>query len=114
MLGWVVVVMILFQCLSIFQCIPISYNWEGWKGDGQRKTCLDMTALTYASASINIAQDIAILVLPIPWLVKLNTTRKKKFNILLMFNMGMLFVHPSPIFLLVLNSIVYVSARLFG
>jgi hypothetical protein len=68
----------------------MSYNWEGWKDNNEAKKCLDLTALAYASAAINIAQDVFILVLPIPWLLKLNTTRKKKINILGMFNMGIL------------------------
>lgn len=89
-LVWVVVTMILFQLLSLLQCIPISYNWEGWKDKDEAKKCLDLTALAFASAAINIAQDIVILLLPIPRLLKLNTSCKKKVAVLMMFNLGIL------------------------
>lgn len=89
-LVWVVVTMILFQMLSLLQCLPISYNWEGWKDKDESNKCLDLTALAFASASINISQDITILLLPIPRLLKLNISCKKKVTILMMFNFGIL------------------------
>lgn len=97
LLGWVAVGTVLYQFLVLFQCLPLSYNWEGWKTDlGHPDHCLDLNALGYSSAGINIAQDVVILLTPIPWLIGLNTSLRKKIQILFMFGMGILFV-PLPI-----------------
>ncbi|KAI0484507.1 hypothetical protein GGR56DRAFT_27595 [Xylariaceae sp. FL0804] len=78
--------------LSIFQCSPIGYNWEAWRGEGAAATtrhrCLDVNALSYAAAGFAIAQEIAILTLPLPLLVRLNTTWRKRASIILMFSLG--------------------------
>lgn len=52
--------------------------------------CLDLNALGYSSAGINILQDIVILIIPIPWLINLNCSRRKKIQILAMFGLGVL------------------------
>lgn len=91
-LGWVLTTMILFQLLTVFQCLPTSYNWNGWMGTYKNFKCLDLNSLTYSAASVNIAQDFAILILPLPWLVKLKISWKKKINVLLIFSMGTLYV----------------------
>ncbi|CZR63695.1 uncharacterized protein PAC_13592 [Phialocephala subalpina] len=89
LLVWVVVGTVSYQFLVLFQCLPISYNWEGWKTDlGHPDRCLDLNALGYSSAGINIAQDLVILFIPIPWLIGLNTSPRKKIQILLMFGVG--------------------------
>lgn len=75
--------------LQIFQCIPFEYNWEGWKGTTQAK-CLDVNALTYAAASVAIAQDFVIILLPLPLLFNLQVGWRKKTGIILMFSLGAL------------------------
>ena len=75
--------------LQIFQCIPFEYNWEGWKGKTQAK-CLNVNSLSYAAASIAIAQDIFIILLPLPQLIKLRLGWRKKAGIILMFCLGAL------------------------
>jgi hypothetical protein len=88
-MGAVSLIAVAIQFVTLFQCTPISYNWEGWKGDWKGK-CLDINKLTYASAALNIAQDVAVLILPIPWLVKLQVNLKQKFGIMVMFSLGIL------------------------
>lgn len=75
--------------LQIFQCIPFEFNWEGWKGTMQAK-CLDVNRLTYAAASIAIAQDFIIILLPLPQLMKLRLGWRKQTGIILMFSLGAL------------------------
>lgn len=80
---------VVYQFLTILQCIPISYNWEGWKTDlGNPKKCMDLNALGYSSAAANIFQDLVILVIPIPWLIGLTCSFRDKLQIMIMFSVG--------------------------
>ncbi|KAI1341881.1 hypothetical protein F5Y15DRAFT_413806 [Xylariaceae sp. FL0016] len=85
---WVAVSTAVLIFLSIFQCMPINYNWEGWKGEITDFECIDVNALSYAAAGLAIAQEIAILILPLPLLLKLNTTWRKRASIIVMFSLG--------------------------
>ncbi|PVH76347.1 hypothetical protein DL98DRAFT_592396 [Cadophora sp. DSE1049] len=87
-LGWVALNTVVFTLTTLLQCIPISTNWNGWEEKGGRDKCLNLNAQSFPSAAINIAQDAAILLLPIPWLLKLRVTLKKKLHVLFMFSLG--------------------------
>lgn len=54
----------------------------------QDKSCLDVNTLAYSAASFSIAQDLVILILPLPLLMQLNTGKKNKAGIVLMFSLG--------------------------
>ncbi|KAL2062174.1 hypothetical protein VTL71DRAFT_6440 [Oculimacula yallundae] len=88
LLAWVTLYTIVIMLLSLLQCIPISINYFGWGKDGGRDGCLDLNAQAYASASTNITTDVIILLLPIPWLVRLRVSLKKKMHVLFMFSLG--------------------------
>ncbi|KAG4428570.1 hypothetical protein IFR05_015945 [Cadophora sp. M221] len=87
-LGWVILTTLLFMLLALLQCIPISLNYYGWQTNGGRDKCLNLNAESYASAAINITQDVVILLLPIPSLLRLRVSRKKKLHVLFMFSLG--------------------------
>lgn len=70
--------------IAIFQCWPISGAWN----PANKSRCIDVNALAYGASGVNIAQDIIIMVLPIPQLLKLEMTRKKRFHLLFMFGLG--------------------------
>jgi hypothetical protein len=89
-LYWVAVTAILFVFLTVFQCWPLDFNWEGWKGDFGPHACRDVFIQANAHAIINITQDFAVLVLPLPWLFKLQIGVKKKINVVLLFSLGIL------------------------
>ncbi|KAK6064620.1 CFEM domain-containing protein-like protein [Seiridium cupressi] len=74
--------------LQIFQCLPIDYNWEGWEGTFGGHKCLNVNTLTYTAASISILQDLLLLALPLPLLLTLHTSWRKKMNIVVMFSLG--------------------------
>ena len=63
--------------LQIFQCRPIAYNWDRSIKGGK---CLDVNALTYSHAGMTILQDFAILVLPIPELIRLKMEKRQKLD----------------------------------
>lgn len=81
-----------FSCLmaQLLQCLPVRYNWDGWKKDGSfgTVTCLDINALITACAILAIVQDIIVLALPIPIILKLNASWRKRAGIIIMFSFG--------------------------
>lgn len=78
-----------FLVVTLFHCYPISYNWNGWKKESEGK-CTNLNAQTYATAAMNIVLDFCVLLLPIPWLLKLQVSLRKKINLILMFSLGIL------------------------
>lgn len=86
---WVLLATTTFIILQIFQCRPISAIWESWKGDYPVPYhCFYVNTLVYAAAGFSIAQDIVILALPLPLLLKLNANWRRKVGILVMFSLG--------------------------
>ncbi|KAG7136444.1 hypothetical protein HYQ45_005996 [Verticillium longisporum] len=77
-----------FVFLQIFQCSPIEYNWLGWKGTFGSFRCLNVNTLVYTAAGFSIAQDVIILVLPLPLLFGLNMSWRSKVGIVIMFSLG--------------------------
>jgi hypothetical protein len=80
---------ILFTCLYILQCSPISYTWTQWDGTGRGK-CLDFDLGAAIHAITNIILDFMIFALPISQLWNLNMSRKKKIQVGSMFCVGFL------------------------
>jgi hypothetical protein len=74
---------------TIWQCTPLSYVWTGWSGETEGH-CIDVFVLTWIATSLNILLDILIILLPIPHLLKLTLSRKKKIQIVSMFCVGLL------------------------
>ncbi|KAL6401424.1 hypothetical protein AUP68_15294 [Ilyonectria robusta] len=88
---WAVAVFLLshslvFVGLVIFQCTPISSIWNR-NLDGK---CLNLTAIGYAGAAFSIVEDIVLLIMPIPELLKLQLGTRKKAALLFMFSIGSL------------------------
>ena len=82
--------------LTIFQCHPVQYFWNK---DIRSGTCLDENALAYANSGLSIAQDIIIIALPIPVVLKMNMDTKKKIGVAFMFAVGGLYVSSDEDFL---------------
>lgn len=66
--GIVIAITALFGISSIIGtgclCSPINYIWKGWAGTENAK-CVNINALTWAVAGINMALDVAIIMLPL-------------------------------------------------
>lgn len=87
-MGLIIATSFAFIIAQIFQCWPIQSIWEGWQGNFGPKKCVDIQAMAFASAGLNIAFDLVVLALPFPYLLKLQTSPRKKFGILVMFSLG--------------------------
>lgn len=88
-IAWIAASGLAFLFMQIFQCWPLDFIWLGWKGGYKGEhTCLNVHALTYSAAAFGIAQDIVILILPIPLLTQLHASKRKRSQILFMFSLG--------------------------
>lgn len=71
----------------LFQCRPISFFWEGWS-QKSRGTCFNINTFSWARAAIEITIDLAIMILPLPMLAKLQMSLRKKIQVMAMFSIG--------------------------
>ncbi|KAE8334209.1 hypothetical protein BDV24DRAFT_170429 [Aspergillus arachidicola] len=76
-----------FILSSLFQCAPIRYSWEYWRGEHSGH-CLNANIVAWAAAASNIALDLTILIMPLPLLVKLLMSMKQKILVLFLFSVG--------------------------
>ncbi|KAL8283056.1 hypothetical protein RB597_010439 [Gaeumannomyces tritici] len=81
-LGLVVTSTATLLLLQVFQCVPVSLFWEGWREGlaflaGDRR-CVNINALALAVAAISIALDMVILAIPIPVVIKLDRQIRSK------------------------------------
>ncbi|KAH7351486.1 hypothetical protein BKA66DRAFT_516285 [Pyrenochaeta sp. MPI-SDFR-AT-0127] len=72
----------------IFQCTPIPFFWDGWRGQMEGYCGVDVRLFGFVRGGVEIFLDLAILTLPLPMLAKLNMSRKKKLQIMSMFCVG--------------------------
>lgn len=78
-----------FTLTCLFNCTPVSYIWESWDGEHKGK-CINFHIFAWVHAAINIVLDITIIAVPIPELLRLSLSKKKKFYIIMMFSFGTL------------------------
>jgi hypothetical protein len=81
--------MVAFDLALLFQCRPIKQAWEGWDGEHEG-TCVNVNAIGWSAAALNIALDIATIVLPLPHILKLRLATHKKATLVLIFLLGLL------------------------
>lgn len=74
--------------ISIFaSCQPFRYIWDKTIPGGH---CINVNAQSYVITAINIATDIVLLVLPVPWLWNLQMETSRKLAIIMIFLLGCL------------------------
>ncbi|KAL3482105.1 hypothetical protein BJX99DRAFT_243126 [Aspergillus californicus] len=71
----------------IFSCQPVSHFWHMWDGEHQGK-CIDHPRMIWAHAIINILLDVVMIGLPVPTVIKMNISRRKKVGICSIFAVG--------------------------
>ena len=69
---------------AFLNCIPVAKFWdptiEGF--------CLSKPGLWFSNASMHIATDIAILIIPIPALMSIDVPKKQRIALMMMFALG--------------------------
>ncbi|KAK1622158.1 hypothetical protein BDP81DRAFT_155037 [Colletotrichum phormii] len=75
---------LLFLLLIIFQCTPIQSIWNR----AIPSQCLNISAISNGGAAFSIFEDMILIILPIPELLKLHLDRKKKAALFGMLALG--------------------------
>jgi hypothetical protein len=78
-----------FTITCLFNCTPISYIWTNWDGEHTGK-CIKFNIFAWVHAATNIILDVAIIVVPIPELLRLSLSLRKKIYVIMMFSVGLL------------------------
>ncbi|KAJ4292717.1 hypothetical protein N0V90_009380 [Kalmusia sp. IMI 367209] len=78
---------LIFTIIVTVNCIPVTYIWTSWDGEHSGK-CINLNAFVWAHAIIDIVFDCVIFALPIPELIKLKMSLKKRIMIVAMFSVG--------------------------
>ena len=76
-----------FLFFNIFQCTPISYFWLRWDGEHQGH-CVDANKITLSGGIIDLFWTLLILVIPLPYILRLKLPPYKKFAATVMFAWG--------------------------
>ncbi|KAF2136873.1 uncharacterized protein K452DRAFT_302380 [Aplosporella prunicola CBS 121167] len=76
-----------FVVAVALQCNPINLSWKRWDNESEGH-CVNVNALGWASATFNIVLDIAVITLPLPQLMKLALSVRKKIHVMFMFTVG--------------------------
>lgn len=71
----------------IFSCRPVAFFWDKTIKGG---SCINENNLAYGITATNIVTDFVVLLLPIPWLLKLQLPMAKKIGIIGIFLLGSL------------------------
>jgi putative effector of murein hydrolase len=72
----------------MLQCKPLSYFWDGWKGEVAGQCTVDVRLFGFIRGAIEILLDLAIITLPLPMLARLQMSLRKKLQIMSMFGVG--------------------------
>ncbi|GME26359.1 hypothetical protein GTA08_BOTSDO01636 [Neofusicoccum parvum] len=94
--------------VMVFPCVPVAKSWDYTITGGR---CVNRTMTLMAAALVNIVGELALLLVPMPILMKLQMPRMQKFGLFCMFAVGMLTCITSIVRLAVLAPILTDSDR---
>lgn len=77
-----------FMFTIIFACKPISAFWTSWDMTQKPDYCINQNTFYLVAAAINITIDIGIVLIPIPELMKLKLSDRKKVFLCAIFSVG--------------------------
>ncbi|KAJ6036172.1 hypothetical protein N7540_000451 [Penicillium herquei] len=86
---FVTVSVVILTPMAIWQCVPINSIWTFNRGDAR---CLSISGVAYASAAVNIATEVIILILPVPLLRTLRTSTTQKIALYMLFGCGIIVI----------------------
>ncbi|KAK8061045.1 hypothetical protein PG997_015266 [Apiospora hydei] len=72
-----------FTAVVVLQCLPVQANWIPSLRSSSK--CLDIQAVGYAAGALTIAEDIFMIILPLPHLFRMQMSIKKKLSVSLLF-----------------------------
>ncbi|KAK4206795.1 hypothetical protein QBC37DRAFT_114306 [Rhypophila decipiens] len=78
-----------FLFFNIFQCSPISHFWLQWDGLHEG-TCIGPNKVTLSGGIIDLFWTLVILIIPLPYVLRLKLPPYKKFAATVMFTWGII------------------------
>lgn len=85
---WICMCSVMTISGSLFYCLPVPKAWD----DSVVGHCVDRSALNYAVSGFNIVNDLTLLFIPVPFLLKLQIQQKQKVVLLSVFACGAMWV----------------------
>lgn len=86
LIAWIIACGIMSVCGSLFYCFPVAKAWddslEGW--------CVNRSNLNYSIAGFNILNDMFLVSIPFPFLLKLQVAQKQRIVLLSVFACGLM------------------------
>ncbi|KAI0543573.1 hypothetical protein F4679DRAFT_568135 [Xylaria curta] len=76
-----------FLLFNIFQCTPINYFWLQWDNEHEGH-CIGAGKVTLSGGIIDLFWTLLILVMPLPYILRLKPPPYKKFAVTVMFLLG--------------------------
>ncbi|APA08632.1 hypothetical protein SS1G_02361 [Sclerotinia sclerotiorum 1980 UF-70] len=76
-----------FALFNIFQCTPISYFWLRWDEE-HKGHCIPANKVTLSGGIIDLFWTVLIIVIPLPYILRLKLAAYKKFAATTMFALG--------------------------
>uniref|UniRef100_A0A4E9EBJ5 Rhodopsin domain-containing protein n=1 Tax=Gibberella zeae TaxID=5518 RepID=A0A4E9EBJ5_GIBZA len=87
-IGFNVLTTVIFSICGALQRQPVYLLWEGWKEFPPKGISLNIPAIIFSHAAVNIALDVWMFVLPLTQLYHLGLKPKKKAGVMLIFGVG--------------------------
>ncbi|KAH8203898.1 hypothetical protein TruAng_001962 [Truncatella angustata] len=84
---------IAFDFAIIFGCTPINHFWTSWDGQHEGR-CISTNGIFWAGAFVVIAIDLWVMLIPLPFIVRLNFSLRKKILSAIMFTFGIFLLKP--------------------
>ncbi|KAI4598853.1 hypothetical protein KJ359_002746 [Pestalotiopsis sp. 9143b] len=87
--GAIVACCIAFDLAIMFGCTPISYFWTSWDGEHEGH-CISTSGILWGGAFVAIAIDVWVILIPLPFIMKLKFSLRQKMLAGGMFAFGLL------------------------
>ncbi|KAI5462172.1 hypothetical protein BGZ63DRAFT_383161 [Mariannaea sp. PMI_226] len=87
-LAFIIVPTLVFFFVSIFQCSPISFAWEGWTNNAPPHTCHNSQVISNAKLAVDIVQNVILVAISLPLLRQPNMGLCTKLGAALIFAIG--------------------------
>lgn len=72
-----------------FQCMPISLFWNRWDMKELNGHCLPSTPVFWSGAIASMVMDVWVILLPLPYIARLQLSLKKRMGISFMLAIGL-------------------------
>ncbi|KAL3484684.1 hypothetical protein BJX62DRAFT_248201 [Aspergillus germanicus] len=73
---------------NAFQCLPPRYFWTRSSMDGHCRSSDEQRAFSFTIGSLSLAEDLALLAVPMAMVWRLQLARAKKIRVVIMFGLG--------------------------